>query len=62
MAARRWRTTYMQPIVAPPAKHAIMYPTPTSADGTGADDTLLTARPVRVSETGKVGIFVCRQD
>ena len=30
----------MHPIVAPPPKHPIMYPTPNSADGTG--DTLLT--------------------
>jgi hypothetical protein len=41
MAARRWRTTYMQPIVAPPPKHPIMYAAPNSPDGTG--DTPLTA-------------------
>ena len=41
MAARRWRTTYMQPIAAPPLKHPIMYSTPKSADGTG--ETPLTA-------------------
>ena len=41
MAARRWRTTYMQPIAAPPLEHPIMDPKPKSADGTG--DTPLTA-------------------
>ena len=60
MAARRWRTTYVQPIVAPPPKHPIMYPTPKSADGT--DDTPLPVPPARFSETEKLGIFVSRQD
>ena len=54
MAARRWRTTYMQPIAAPPLKHPIMDPKPKSADGTG--DAPLTAGSF--SATKQIGIGV----
>eukprot|EP00964_Phaeocystis_antarctica_P032831 scaffold18606_cov60-Phaeocystis_antarctica.AAC.4 len=52
MAARRWRKTYMPPIVAPPPKHPIMNHTPNSADGTG--DTSLTTG--RFSATRRLGL------
>eukprot|EP00964_Phaeocystis_antarctica_P058443 scaffold34672_cov59-Phaeocystis_antarctica.AAC.1 len=52
MAARRWRTTYMHPIVAPPPKHPIMNHAPNSADGT--DDTPLTTG--RFSATRRSGL------
>eukprot|EP00964_Phaeocystis_antarctica_P103512 scaffold68775_cov32-Phaeocystis_antarctica.AAC.2 len=35
MAARRWRTTYMHPIVAPPAKQALIDTTAMTAAGMG---------------------------
>ena len=42
----------MPPIVAPPPKQPIMYPTPNSPDGT-YDTLLLTIRFVMFSETGQ---------